>query len=271
MKILKEGNKAPTSGITPAAEFIARIEEQQEGPIGLASLSDLLRTTLPSEAQPSPQQLRTIVDALSQEDRLMNILTTILHDPDLLRDIAAKSFGHSTGMERIELASSGQYALRLHYWMPEADEVITEDPHNHVYNFGSRILSGSLVTDLFTVTQGEGTPMNMFDIASQNSEEKPVPQHSGVAHLTPTTAPEGLIFTKHDPSYTMSTETIHRVRQGDLAQPIITLNLRGKAVKNTSTFFRNEHMQVANPVPVPVDVEDKVKLLLKVLEAKKPV
>jgi len=32
--------------------------------------------------------------------------------------------------------------------MPGKEEQITEDPHNHVYNFGSKVLSGLLITDL---------------------------------------------------------------------------------------------------------------------------
>lgn len=181
-------------------------------------------------------------------------------DPEELKQIALRSFGHSTGMERIELVSQDQFNLRLHFWMPGSGEPFTEDPHNHTYNFGSKVLSGVLVSDLFK--QGdEGTNMNMFQIVSQNTQVKPTPELMGRAKLQQKSPPQGIFLSDRDPAYTMSHDVIHRVRQEDPQSPIITLNLRGRAVKDSSTFFRDVMTQNVDPNPIQVDVENRLSLL----------
>lgn len=209
-------------------------------------------------------QVRQIVDSIARPDRLRALIHSILNDKQRLEALARKSFGHSTGMERIQLAVSGPYSLRLHFWMPTGGEPKTEDPHNHVYQFGAKVLSGGLVTNLYHVGH-EGQEMNVYQIASQTTQTKPTPECIGVAQLSQLTPPEGLVLTASDEPYTMSDDVIHRVTQADPQIPIITLNLRGPAVRDKSHFFRSDTMQTASASPVAVDVEHRLGLLIREL------
>lgn len=246
--------------VNSVSYYLSLQEESNNRSLDLVTLRKFLSVVLPQEEQPTRDQVRDIIDTVGQPQRLDRIVQSILTDPEQLEKIASKSFGHSTGMDRIELASHGDFSLRLHFWMPGNGESITEDPHSHVYNFGSKVLSGVLLTDLFT--QGEdGIDMNMYQIATQNTQHKPTPELIGKVRLQYISPPQGIVRLDGDPTYTMSHKVIHRVRQGDQQSPIITLNLRGGNIKDQSTFFRDERMQPANSTPMLVDVESRLGLL----------
>ena len=262
------GNRQPinspdkVSGLS-TSDYLS-LEESRNGGLDSSVLQEFLRAVLSQEEQQARNQARHVIDAIGQPQRLSKILDSILADPKKLEQIALKSFGHSTGMERIELASDGQCSLRLHFWMPGKGESFTEDPHDHTYNFSSKVLSGVLVTDLFT--QGdEGVNMDMFKIDSQNTQQKPTPKLIGDTKLQLISPPQGIFLSEHDPAYTMSHNTVHRVRQGSQQKPIITLNLRGVAVKGQSNFFRDKEMHVADPTPTQIDIESRLSLLRHII------
>ncbi len=252
-----------TAQLLSPSDLLLQQEQLHNGKLNLASLQQLLGAMLPQEGLPTRDRVRSILNAVGQPQRLRYIIQSVLADPEQIEKIAQRSYGHSTGMERFEIASYGSFSLRLHYWMPHGEST-TEDPHNHVYDFGSKILHGVMATDFYTPGD-QGLEMNMFQIATQNTQQKPTPQLIGQVRLQPISPASGILFSIDDPPYTMSHDVIHRVRQGDDQIPIITLNLRGGAVRDQSTFFRDETMQSANPTPTLVDVEDRLGLLLHVL------
>lgn len=261
-KPIENGSMYPDIIPVPSiSDFLSLQEKSNKGRLDLVTLQSFLSKVLPEEGQPTREQMSNVIDALGQPHRLDKIVQSILADHEQLEQIALRSFGHSTGMERVELVSQGQFSLRLHFWMPGNGEPFTEDPHSHTYNFGSKVLSGLLVTDLFKQGGEEGANMNMFQIASQNTQQKPKPEFMGTARLQLISSPQGIFLSNRDSTYTMSHNVIHRVRQGDPQSPIITLNLRGGAVKDRSTFFRDEMTQGVSPTSIQVDVESRLGLL----------
>ncbi len=260
MKIEDKGEQNISQILSPA-EYYAYLEQDQPSAAGLGLLNKFLSDMLPKDGGPTRNQVRSILEVVAQPTRLSRVLTSVLSDPNQAEALALRSYGHSTGMERIQLAAAGPYSLRLHFWMPARDEVIPEDPHNHVYQFGAKVLSGILVTDLYA-RGGEGEQMNMYEIASQTTLVKPKPEQIGVARLVHMTPPGGIVLTSQDHAYTMSETVIHSVTHGDSRQPVITLNLRGPTVRDRSTFFRDETMPTANPTPTPVDIVSRLGSLL---------
>ncbi len=262
--IKENGSIKPDVILLSAKDYLDMLEGANNGRLDIPLLQKFL-STMPSHEEPqSRYQMHNIVEAVGEPQRLISIIDSILGSFGELEAITLRSFGHSTGMERIELASEGQYSLRLHFWMPGKNESFTEDPHNHAYNFSSKILSGVLVTDLFA--QGDvGEEMDMFQIASQNTQNKPTPEHLGNARLQPVSTPGGIVFSDSDTAYTMSHEVIHRVRQYDPTMPIITLNIRGGAIEGRSTFFRDRRDRNIDSTPTPIDVEARLNLLRNIL------
>lgn len=257
--IMRIGEQSIDPKTLSVADYLRYLEEQGNGTFDLATVEQYLTGVLPAEGFLHADQVKKVLDALSRPDRLQQLVESILRSEEQLAQLAQNSFGHVTGMERIQLARVRGSTLRLHLWMP-GSELLTEDPHNHTYNFGSKVLSGPLVTDLFTQSS-EGISMDGFEIASQNSEEKPIPTPIGEAYLEPHSGPSGIILTNRNGAYTMPHTTIHRIRQVDPDAPIITLNLRGENVKETSTFFRDEANPTGDFRPVRVDTERRLGLL----------
>jgi len=231
----------------------------------LALVQSALRD-LPQGGRADVLQMRDALDVIVQPQGLRGVIQSILGNPEEMKRISQKSYRHITGMERLELASEGGYGLRVHYWMPRDREVFTEDPHSHIYNFASKVMSGVLITDLFT--EGEdGDDMDMYRIGSQNSKLAPIPEFVGKTRLKAITPSGGILLSDSNPSYTMTNEVIHRTRQGDPSVPIITLNLRGSDVKDRSTFYREPGVQKPTLPVVQIDVARRLNLLLDRLVA----
>ncbi len=240
-----------------ASDRLALLEEANGNRLDLPTIQEFLKITLPPKGEANREQVRDILETVGRPDNLVKLTTSLLSDPDQLDSLEA--FGHSLGMDRIHLAAHNQFTLRLHFWTPK-DEEYAEDPHNHGYNFGSKILSGVLTTDLF-IPGSNGIPMGEYQIDSQTSKEKPKPTFITEARLETLTSPEGVVLTSHDPSYTMRHTAFHRIRKTDPDEPIITLNLRGGAVKQRTTFFRNYTMPRPNLESTNVDVEKRLILI----------
>lgn len=80
---------------------------------------------------------------------LIKLIDEILEDKPLLNSIAKASYRNVTGFLKIVLATGNaddSWKIRLHFWELQEQK---EFPHNHKWDFFSKIISGSLSQDLY--------------------------------------------------------------------------------------------------------------------------
>ncbi|MCG3858828.1 hypothetical protein [Psychrobacter sp. Ps2] len=94
--------------------------------------------------------LAQLAHLLSQHchlDNMIALLSSIIHSPILLKQIAARSYWHGNGFLKVVLLDQG-YKLRLHIWF--AGTSCEENIHSHRWGFASHVLTGSLKSELWT-------------------------------------------------------------------------------------------------------------------------
>lgn len=102
---------------------------------------------------------------------LIEVIDEILQDDALLEEVMRASYRNVTGFLKIVLVSGGKEAwkLRLHVW--EKKEL--EFPHNHKWDFFSKIMAGYLIQDIYQPIEGnaatkkyiEREPVSLMPIA----------------------------------------------------------------------------------------------------------
>lgn len=89
---------------------------------------------------------------------LLDVIDQIVHDEKLLEQVTAASYRNVIGFLKIVLANGGPegWKIRLHVWEQKEEK---EFPHNHKWDFYSKIISGYLSQDLYQITNNleEGT------------------------------------------------------------------------------------------------------------------
>ncbi|MFC4013559.1 hypothetical protein ACFOY2_40465 [Nonomuraea purpurea] len=107
-------------------------------------------------------QARLLLREIVSSGELPALLRSVLEDRSYLARVAAASYGHNNGFDKIVLAAGpdNRYKLRLHIWWPERDPH-SEHVHNHRWTFASVVLAGEMEMEFFALTSG-GEPMQRY-------------------------------------------------------------------------------------------------------------
>lgn len=79
--------------------------------------------------------------------QVVALLNEVLHNPELLNQIATCSYHRGNGFLKVVLAAQQSWKLRLHAWFPNTP--CEENIHNHRWSFASTVLCGSLFSETF--------------------------------------------------------------------------------------------------------------------------
>lgn len=84
-----------------------------------------------------------------QKDLLIAVIDQILSDEQLLESVTKASYRNVTGFLKIVLVDGGKesWKIRLHVWDQKEEK---EFPHNHKWDFFSKIITGYLTQELYT-------------------------------------------------------------------------------------------------------------------------
>lgn len=103
--------------------------------------------------------LEALRDIFSSVDEhfMINVIDEILSDEALLARIMRASYKNATGFLKVVLVEGKEYSwkLRLHVWQEKEEK---EFPHNHKWDFYSKIVSGYLRQDIYAPTKDEQDP-----------------------------------------------------------------------------------------------------------------
>lgn len=83
---------------------------------------------------------------------LVKLIDEVLENKQLLEKVAKASYRNVTGFLKIVLATGDNedsWKIRLHFWELQEEK---EFPHNHKWDFYSKIISGSLSQDLYKLS-----------------------------------------------------------------------------------------------------------------------
>jgi hypothetical protein len=78
---------------------------------------------------------------------VLGVVEEVLASPNLLAEVAARSYHHGNGFLKVVLAARHGWKLRLHIWFPGAP--CEENIHDHRWSFASTVLCGELLSETF--------------------------------------------------------------------------------------------------------------------------
>jgi hypothetical protein len=103
------------------------------------------------------------------------IINQVLSNPELLAQIAARSYHHGNGFLKVVLAAQDGWKLRLHVWFDNTP--CEENIHDHRWGFASTVLCGQLLSETFVDdVDGDITGTEYLYHARQN-------QHDSQKHI----------------------------------------------------------------------------------------
>ncbi|MBL0231016.1 MAG: hypothetical protein IPP76_09535 [Moraxellaceae bacterium] len=98
------------------------------------------------------------------------IINQVLSNPELLAQIAARSYHHGNGFLKVVLAAQDGWKLRLHVWFDNTP--CEENIHDHRWGFASTVLCGQLLSETFVDDiDGDITGTEYLYHARQNQDE----------------------------------------------------------------------------------------------------
>ncbi len=219
--------------------------------------------------RPDPGQERRLlaaVSVLSEKPQLAVLLRSLLADRRSTAAVAAHSFTHPLGFDKLALAMSPSfdYHLRLHVWWPGEQESV-EDVHNHRFAFASAVLDG--VLDMQTFERADdGLPVQEYESTWSRAVGISTFRHVGNAVL-------GCTLTSRMPAgtvYCMSARALHRITaaRGGISA---TLFLQGPIMRPWTAIFSDQATRrrpaIARPTMSPRSFGERVAAYLETLEA----
>jgi hypothetical protein len=102
------------------------------------------------------------LDRLLTREMTMRLLVDVQNDPDYMAVVAARSYSHSLGFQKVTLleprillpdGTSTVYQVRLHLWSPDSTSGVplVESKHEHSFDFVSRLLVGEMENQCYRV------------------------------------------------------------------------------------------------------------------------
>jgi len=179
------------------------------------------------------------------DDWLREALASVLADDELLELIAARSYAHVNGYDKIVLVDRRpRYALHLHLWWPGAQTGSPEHIHNHPWTFSTALLSGGYRTRFYRIAPS-GHPLYRYTCTSTLGQ----PGH--------TLEPNGMVaarcvFDAHvtvGARYTIRRSVLHRI--SNLPRELTsTLMLHSRIVDARTTLLTEAPLETHGRVEV---------------------
>lgn len=167
----------------------------------------LLDQSFSQKASPWHLGLLDAIDRIGDTQKLVHLIDAILNDDDHIARCASLSYEHSNGFDKIVLVSSesNAYKLRLHVWWTDI-EPITENAHNHRWNFATKIVLGGYAFEEFEATSTDGDYFEYRYFSPEGKDTYPM-EFIGKRDLF--TVRKGFLVA--GTSYALHHEVIHRI------------------------------------------------------------
>jgi hypothetical protein len=164
----------------------------------------------------------------------------------LLVEIAARSYHHNNGFDKIVLADHLQWKLRLHIWWPGPDRFcFLEGPHDHRWAFASKMLLGEYRSTIFKVVDEKhpgSQPFLYFKYSSLQRGTAAEQADKAKFEVSPPTTrhlltTEDIVYAQGQ-SFVFPVNIIHRiVDEGAASKGGMTLIITAPSSKNTCGMF----------------------------------
>jgi hypothetical protein len=198
---------------------------------------------------------------------LRNLLSIALKSPQLLKQIAARSYWHPNGFLKLILVrSSTGSTLRIHSWRQQKQQStpaeLDTDIHSHRWPFVSFVIAGALDIHEFTETHKAGDEYSKYICAPNQAGQYKLKQ-LGLTRLS-CCKTQTVDVGKY---YSIDTNILHQVF--NRSHETITIVIQGLPSKSGSLVFRKPDYQSDRQYgerPLTTDIQIELQRLISVLD-----
>lgn len=227
------------------------------------ALAVALRDALAAAPRIGADELAGALELVPDAPAAARLVESLLGRPGELSDVAARSYAHVNGFDKLVLLSSAEpeFELRLHLWWPERGP---EDrwggafrTHDHRWDYASALLCGSFRFRWYEVSPaGEGRPVHEYEYRSPGRGSHCAMRRRGSARAR-------CVFDARlgaGNRYSLSRWIQHQVscEPGELGASLV---LRGPARRDATRVYTDA--PVPGPERIPVERLDAAQLEAK--------
>ncbi|MBL7781949.1 MAG: hypothetical protein JNM22_12080 [Saprospiraceae bacterium] len=117
------------------------------------------------------EDLAQILSNIRRTFNILDLVKDILNNEMLCNQIAANSYFHYNGFDKIILYESEVCKLRLHIWWGSNIEY-KENVHDHRWNFASWIVKGKYINEIYTDNDNFGNVFSEYHYKPRDRKEK---------------------------------------------------------------------------------------------------
>lgn len=141
-----------------------------------ATVDDFTTTHYTSSSRPTTEKLHELIGNFSP-DKLVPVLQEIVNTPELLEDIAKRSYRHPNGFHVLTLFESKHGSeVRFHVWLPDT-EIAPENVHLHRWDMISFPLTAGFENHLFQIRSDISPEKRaLLKIVSDRLDQLPEPE-----------------------------------------------------------------------------------------------
>lgn len=219
-----------------------------------------------SDADPSENA--QFIEDIGSPDGFSSLIGEILEKREALENIASRSYRHVNHFDKIVLfddENPGHARLTLHLWRPPYTVNETQDEliHDHRFSFWSKVLCGSLRSEVFERTEEDGPDTQLyrsFSYCPETADIENFYNHQGDVRLKVRRYQQ----TDRDQGYYLKFDTIHRICLPE-RQAVSTIVLRSPRLRDHSTVYNTVYpatdVRVRNTFFSPEDVAERLDFL----------
>lgn len=134
------------------ASELARLDGERT----VAAAAALLEKYFARHRQGDVKSLRQIAYAFSDKRLARDLVDRTLADASLLEKVAARSYPHPIGFDKLVLHEHAAFKFRLHMYWRTPQEVAQERIHLHRFEMASAPITGELTNHLYAVRRFDG-------------------------------------------------------------------------------------------------------------------
>lgn len=215
-----------------------------------------------------PSENAQFIEDIGRPDYFSKLIGEILEKEEALENIASRSYRHVNHFDKIVLFDdeNPEHArLTLHLWRPPytVDETHDELIHDHRFSFWSKVLCGSLRSEVFERTEEDGPDTQLYRSFSYCPETADIENfytHRGDVRLKVRRYQQ----TDRDQGYFLKFDTIHRICLPE-RQAVSTIVLRSPRLRDHSTVYNTVYpatdVRVRNTFFSPKGVAERLDFL----------
>lgn len=205
------------------------------------------------------------------KDLPQKLLTQILNEPDLLQEVASRSYEHVNHFSKIVIVDNPNlrgYRLTVHIWLSEQAEKAQNEEliHDHRFSFWSHIFCGEMISENFVEADKKSYERKDFRRYVYR------PSKTGNIHTCDFDSDAQLIrledkvVSKGD-IYHLNYLTTHRVVFPRTGGCLCTFVLRGPRERNYchtyNTFYPDRGTTSSVPMMTPAELRAKIETVLE--------